>query len=290
MLAGLLSETDWGAPFETHFITKYCARLKRYEPLATSGNMQRLLRHICSERVVRQWWDLDTLDVREFCASLEEPTISCLIDTFCRLRKRKHSSLSWGDKTPHYVLNLEVLAPLFPESKFIIIVRDGRDVALSLLEKPWGPKNIAACAQYWVSCVQRRPVYTELEAAGRLVTIRYEDLLTHPESELERVLDCLNVTERRQDIISSVARIDRKNMNKWRSKMSSHQQAVFQQIAGDALVTQGYEVDANAPAVGSLQMAWYSVHQRIVHFAHLVYANTIEVFMIKFMGKQPFAD
>src|SRR6478672_851702 len=45
----------------------------------------------------------------------------------------------YADKTPHYVSHLPELAARFPEAQFVHVVRDGRDVALSLLEVPWGP-------------------------------------------------------------------------------------------------------------------------------------------------------
>src|SRR4051794_27962840 len=48
----------------------------------------------------------------------------------------------YADKTPHYVSHLPLLAERFPEARFVHVVRDGRDVALSLLEVPWGPDDV----------------------------------------------------------------------------------------------------------------------------------------------------
>src|SRR3712207_893092 len=38
-----------------------------------------------------------------------------------------------GDKTPRYVLHIPTLHALWPEAKFVHIIRDGRDVCLSIL-------------------------------------------------------------------------------------------------------------------------------------------------------------
>ena len=289
MLAGLLRETHWGAPFETHFILKYLNRLPRYGDLSNIHNMARLLGDILKERSAKQWWDTE-FDVETFCASLEEPTYECLIDTFCRRRIRNFKAPGWGDKTPHYVLELERLSVLFPESKFIVIVRDGRDVAMSLLAKPWGPSNVASCARYWVRCVERRPIYDQLLTSNRLVEIRYEELLERPEQELGRVLDCLEVTEDRESIIAGVERVDRRNKDKWRNKMSAVDQGIFQQIAASALEANGYEVVPNLPQPSPLKLVGYNAHERLSHALQLIRANTVDAFAIKYMGRQPFAD
>jgi hypothetical protein len=48
----------------------------------------------------------------------------------------------WGDKNPHYADpfnrgSLELVAELFPGSRFVHIIRDGRDVVSSLSQKRW---------------------------------------------------------------------------------------------------------------------------------------------------------
>lgn len=69
--------------------------------------------------------------------------VSALYDEFARM----HGKPLAGDKTPDYARRLPVLHGLFPQAKFIHIIRDGRDVALSTLE--WtatdhkGPCNFA---------------------------------------------------------------------------------------------------------------------------------------------------
>ncbi len=45
--------------------------------------------------------------------------------------------MRWGNKTPTYVTEMDRLYGLFPDSQFIHIVRDGRDVAVSLASVSW---------------------------------------------------------------------------------------------------------------------------------------------------------
>ena len=44
----------------------------------------------------------------------------------------------WGDKTPLYMQHLPLLERLFPSARFVHLIRDGRDAALSYLAVPEG--------------------------------------------------------------------------------------------------------------------------------------------------------
>ena len=41
----------------------------------------------------------------------------------------------WGEKTPRYVLKMPLIQAALPEARFVHVIRDGRDVALSVLDR-----------------------------------------------------------------------------------------------------------------------------------------------------------
>mgnify|MGYP006268466643 CR=1 FL=1 len=96
----------------------------------------------------------------------------------------------WGDKTPAYLLHVKLLKKLFPEAKFLHIIRDPRDYALSI-NKTWGRDMIIA-AENW-----RRSVAACREAGMQIgndyLEIYYENLISAPRETVQKITDFLNI-------------------------------------------------------------------------------------------------
>ena len=190
-------------------------------------------------------WEIAAPDVRRLdCAD----AVRALFAAYAATRGKPR----YADKTPHYVSHLSLLAARFPEARFVHVVRDGRDVALSLLEVPWGPDTIEEAALHW-----RRRVL-EGRAAGlpgnRYREVRYEALVADPERELRTLSAWLEF----EYDASMLAYPDRAltvphpehhrrlglaptpGLRDWRRDMDSEDAARFEAVAGDALVQLNY--------------------------------------------------
>ena len=108
----------------------------------------------------------------------------------------------WAEKTPHNVLYIETLGTLFPDARFIHMIRDGRDVACSLVTTDWfGPgwgaelgevQKITKAARYWRDTVQRaRQQAAQPVVAGRVIQVPYELLVADLEGTMRKVMDYL---------------------------------------------------------------------------------------------------
>jgi hypothetical protein len=82
----------------------------------------------------------------QFAVNLREVLPQLIRDFYAKLAPQ--TARYWGDKNPHYARPedagcLELIADLFPGSRFIHVIRDGRDVVASLIRKthadgsPW---------------------------------------------------------------------------------------------------------------------------------------------------------
>ena len=192
---------------------------------------------------------------------------------FYRLYAASHAKPRYGDKTPLYCLHLDVIADVLPEARFVHLIRDGRDVALSVRETWFAPgRDIETLAGRWRECVEAA------RSNGRRVRhyleVRYEELVEDTADVLARVCDFLALSfhphmlrypERvpgrlaehrdrlRPDgsvVASHSTRLaqqrlamqppDRSRALAWRRAMSEDERARFESVAADALRAFGY--------------------------------------------------
>ncbi|HEX2051523.1 MAG TPA: sulfotransferase [Actinomycetota bacterium] len=163
----------------------------------------------------------------------------------------------WGDKTPRYVEHLPLLARLWPDARFVHLVRDGRDVALSYADVPFGPTRVAESAALWASRVSTGVVHGRALGPGRYLEMRYEELVADPAAGARALCDFLAVdfdarmldyAQRARDaVLPRAARYNphvteppRTDTRSWQADMPPEHVEVFEAIAGDVLSMLGY--------------------------------------------------
>lgn len=186
----------------------------------------------------------------------------------------------WGIKTPGYVEHLDALWKLFPGCLIVHIVRDGRDVALSLKRVSWGSSHIPRVAEDWKwKTLLGRKMGAMI--GEHYLEVRYEDLVRAPEPVLRRICAFLGedydpaMLEYHRDARaempeqslrwhrSSVSRPDPNKVFAWKREMPVVDQMLFEDIAGAALETFGYERLRRAPTLASrLRRVYYAAVKR----------------------------
>jgi hypothetical protein len=185
----------------------------------------------------------------------------------------------WGDKTPMYMQNLRLLQRLFPGARFVHLIRDGRDAALSFLAMPRGivtetwmhPRTPAEFACQW---------RTEVAAARRLgrrvgaryLEVRYEELVADPERALRRICAFAGL-EYEPAMVEYAGNVDvsakphqqrlmqppTTGVRNWRTQMSSADVVAFERVAGDLLQELGYETARTPDLAGRAKLGWYDL-------------------------------
>lgn len=141
------------------------------------------------------WTDFEVSkeDFWSALTAVPEFTVSEGYRVFYELYARQHGKARWGDKTPIYCKHLNTIRRLLPEARFIHIIRDGRDAALSLRQMWFSPGwEIETQASYWRDCV----VSARRAGLGRsdYMEVRYEELVLNPRETLKQVCDYINLT------------------------------------------------------------------------------------------------
>jgi hypothetical protein len=248
-------------PWESHFIAVLHGLLDRYGDLREVANRRNLI--LAIERYQRLAfcedmpgeWIPGLLLAADSLAEQAPPTYSGVIDAIYTFYARQRGRFRWGDKTPGYVNNLPLLLQLFPRAKFLHIVRDGRDAALSLMPLSFGPNTVFVTAQKWKHWVQHGLSFAEGHPEA-IHMVRYEDLTDDPETVLRGICEflgedfCEEMLEYHRDAKGRIpqgihgmisAPASRSRQNRWKTEMSQRQIRVFEAVAGPLLETLGYE-------------------------------------------------
>ena len=182
------SHPSLAIPDESHFIVEL------HDPARKAASTQRreevLERVFGHERFER--WNFDPAEVRRLATTTQPPTYSDVIGTVFGAYAAAHGKPRWGDKSPPYVRHIPLLAELFPQARFIHIIRDGREVATSLAAHEWGPPTPAAAAVVWQRHVRAGRRAGQQLPGDRYLELRLENLIAEPERVLREACQFLD--------------------------------------------------------------------------------------------------
>ncbi len=208
-----------------------------------------------------------------------------------------------GDKTPILEEDvIEEVGRIFPYTKVVHIVRDGRDRAVSLMHYFWNtakseggiyrvkPEELAkrdayredpeklfeggegifteerlrTMAHQWGMRVDTTAREAPGLLGGNYLEVKYEDLLDKPEQEAKRLFEHLGADADEKTVRRCVERVSferrtqgrekgredptsvslRKGIaGEWRDTFTERDKRVFKEVAGEALISAGYEKD-----------------------------------------------
>ncbi len=240
----LNAHSDIAVPPESRFIVELW---RDQDEVEVDGFLRQLEAH-------KRWssWETSIEAVRAQLSDASRISFSTAIEAAYRAYAQERDKTYWGDKTPRYVESIPLLARLFPSAKFVHQVRDGRNVALSYADVPFGPKNVGKAATLWARRVvtgirDGRPL-----GPSRYMELRYENLVVDAERSMKALCTFLDIrydpgmldyTERaRGDVLDRAARynpnVTSKPMSKvrsWEDDMPRIQVETFEAAAGDLL-------------------------------------------------------
>jgi hypothetical protein len=153
-----------------------------------------------------EFWNLDEFELKESLDGQKPEDYAGLVAAVykCYAGKVKAGASVWGDKNNSYVREVDCLRVLFPNARFIHIVRDGRNVAVSYRRlrhrdmqsryAPVLPFDVAEIAREWSGNVLRvEEALDRFADRSRALTTTLEDLTYRPRETLEDVCRLLEL-------------------------------------------------------------------------------------------------
>ncbi len=99
----------------------------------------------------------------------------------------------WIDHTPDNLRNVEFLKSVFPEAKFIHIIRDPRGIYSSYTKLDWGPNSPISASYKWNQQI-KECIENEKAASNSCYRVRYEDLLKNPKTTLFNICEWIGIS------------------------------------------------------------------------------------------------
>jgi hypothetical protein len=188
--------------------------------------------------------------------------VTALYDRFGEV----HGKPLVGDKSPGYVRSIPTLHELWPDARFVHLIRDGREVCLSALgwkkadrlfkeHDTWRDAPVATAALWWERSVRLGREAGALLSPNRYRELRYERLVEDPERECRALCAFLGLGyddamvhfyEGRTKSGPGLSTKRRwlpptAGLRDWRTQMPPHHVAEFETTAGALLDELGYE-------------------------------------------------
>jgi hypothetical protein len=193
---------------------------------------------------------------------------------------------NWGLKDPLLTNHLPLLAEYFPDSKYILIIRDGRGVVNSYMENRWGlGTNVYTGTLRWQEEVNLQMAFVERFNANSM-TIRYEDLIANLSTILPEICHFMGI-KFEENMLSyykgdagfglnkenrhTNKAPDTRLAEKWKSKLSVRQIGIIDGVAKNELALNGYALEQQAVYPSILEKWYYLIHQKVVGEIQLQY-------------------
>jgi hypothetical protein len=201
-------------------------------------------------------------------------TVADGVRAFYGLYARRFAKPRWGEKSPGYGRWMAEISALLPEARFVHLLRDGRDVAVSVRGLWFAPgADMTTLASDWKERIE--VMRAQSRQVPHYLEVRYEALVEDPVEVLRRVSDfveleydpaMLDYPRRAADrlaeheasfdgqgrlLVAKAARLaqqervmaapDRGRSGRWRNELTAAERAAFEAVAGPLLRELGYE-------------------------------------------------
>jgi hypothetical protein len=253
----LCSHSRLTIPPETWYLLPLLQRFKIDRPLSTAE----ILDAVSIMTHHYRWPDmkLDAQELRSEVSQLTEPYLRDVVEVVYRWHLRAEAKVRWGDKTPIYIEILLELGMMYPNSKFIHLVRDGRDVAKSFQATDWVSRWLHDNTREWTRALECQQRWERSELRHRILQVHYEDLVLETEATLREICQFIGeefepqmlswegkvdqqVPPRERVVHSKLKlRIGSDGVARWKREMNAREIFVSEAFMGTHLRRLGYE-------------------------------------------------
>lgn len=287
------------APHPPHILQTFHGLLPGYGDLKEEKSFSLLVEDVCSwvEANPVRWqpgiFDRDEIQLR--CRENSLTELFYQIYTWYAEQKGSSYACCKSMCNVHYYKDLENagIAPYY-----ILLHRDGRDVACSFKKAFVGEKHIYPIARQWKRDQDKSLELEQSLSSDRLINIRYRDLITDTESVLKGICAFLDVpyqrimldyfhaeeslnTARSGKMWQNLSRpVMAKNYDKFLQELTPEEICLFEHVAGDTLQKFGYTLTSgrrNGTGISQQDIDAYTLQNSILKQEALLQADPHDI-------------
>ncbi|MBM9520780.1 sulfotransferase [Desulforhopalus vacuolatus] len=268
MQAQLARHFDLSAISETHYIFLFSKYLWLWRNLKDKKNRLGLIKALQDFTKIR-WgiisgYNLEKVRQISILESIEKVEqladgsgdYKNLINDIYRVHAKIKGSAGVIEKFSYYSpVDIEFLSTLLPETKFIHVIRDGRDVSLSWRKTWFGPKSVLKSALLWQKHVT---LYADWgrRNPSRYLEINFSDIIENEYEVLDEISKFIRmplqessfknnnvfaVLAEKEHYKKSKSSPDKEFQLKWPLEMEEKHKKLFMKVAGRSLTKYGFE-------------------------------------------------
>jgi len=258
LLAAILANhSAYSCGPETHFFSYLTKKIEK-KLLNPKNWPYSAADFICSLKLENEYiyklYSITKEEIIEFLKN-REPSIPAVLESLTLQHANKQKKYFWIEKTPRHLLFIPQILKYYPNAKIIRIIRDCRDVSLSLLKVPWGYKTpLQGVYRCWLDeiCSQK--------FSHSYFLVKFEDLLMSPEKTLKNICNFLGVPyepsmlryynasarlcsekEWWKNLVKEPINVSR--AFRWKKELDEKNQLMLTYFARNLLIKYGYEID-----------------------------------------------
>jgi hypothetical protein len=195
MLASILGNGDScvAAP-ESHFFIDF---IYKYLPKKSAEAKKADLITFFNNHYRFKQWKIDASKIKNLPEKITYNNYNVIIENTIKLFAENHSKtpekeLIRVDHTPSNIKFFNIIDELFPESKFIFIIRDPRAIFASIKGLDWGPNSSLKLSQLWVEYTAAYFAIQKLHP-NRICLVKYEDIVKNAIPQIKKICDFIGI-------------------------------------------------------------------------------------------------
>lgn len=220
----------------------------------------------------------------EIDPDLDYPT---LVNSFlCQHRDRDSKPIIGATVHRHF----DQILRIWPDARFIHLLRDGRDVSRSCIGMGWAG-NVWTGVERWIEAEQLWATLKALLTPDRYIEITYESLIANPQDVLTEVCNFMGISYEEAmlayDESTTYDTPDPRFVAQWRRKLSDREIQLVESRIADMLVERGYEL-SGLPliTVPPFMKKLLEVHDWLERFKFRLKRNGLDLFVADFLSRK----